>query len=119
MRVMIALSMLLILTIISGCVNTKPVETIYNNSILPEYSPIVDIAKEDLAGRLNISAEQVQLVRQESVAWPDTSLGYPEKGMLYNPVITHGFRIILKAGNKSYEYHSDYNHVVRPREVTN
>ena len=119
MRVLIALSLFLILTIISGCVNTKPAGTVYDNSVLPEYSPVVDIAKEDLAGRLNISVEQVQLVKQESVDWPDTSLGYPEKGMVYAQVITPGFRIILKAGDKSYEYHSDYKHVVGPREVTN
>jgi len=98
-------------------VDTKPIDTVYDNSVLPEYSPVVDIAMKDLAGRLSIPVEQLQLIRQESVDWQDTSLGYPEKGMMYAQVITPGFRIILKAHDKLYEYHSDYKHVVGPREV--
>ena len=106
----------LILSFISGCVETKPPAPIYNDSVLPEYQPVVDIAKKDLASRLNISVEQVKLVKQEKVDWPDTSLGYPEEGMMYAQVITPGFRIILKAGDKSYEYHSDYKRVAGPGE---
>jgi len=82
-------------------------------------NPIITSAENDLAGRLNLSNGQVQPVTQESVDWPDTSLGYPEKGMMYAQVITPGFRIILKAGDKLYEYHSDYKHIVGAREVPN
>lgn len=106
----------LVLSFIPGCVETKPSEPIYNDSVHPEYQPVVDIAKNDLASRLNISVEQVKLVKQEKVDWPDTSLGYPEEGMMYAQVITPGFRIILKTGDKSYEYHSDYKRVAGPVE---
>ncbi len=109
--------LLLVLSLISGCVETKPGDTVYNGAVVPEYSPIVDIAKKDLAQRLNISTEQVQLIKQEKVDWPDTSLGYPQEGMMYAQVITPGFRITLKAGGKLYEYHSDYKSVVGPKEV--
>lgn len=109
----------LMLSLIMGCVETKQPETIYNNSVLPEYQPVVDIAKQDLAGRLGIPVEQVKLVKQEKVDWPDTSLGYPEEGMMYAQVITPGFRIILKAGDKSYEYHSDYKRVAGPGDIGN
>lgn len=81
MRLLAAL--LLALSLISGCVETKPADTVYNGAVVPEYSPVVDIAKKDLAQRLNISTEQVQLIKQEKVDWPDTSLGYPEAGMMY------------------------------------
>lgn len=115
MRLLAAL--LLALSLISGCVETKPADTVYNGAVVPEYSPVVDIAKNDLAQRLNISVEQIQLVKQEKVDWPNSGLGYEEKGMAYAQVITPGFRIILKAGDKLYEYHSDYKRVAGPKEV--
>ena len=112
---------LMILFLISiyftGCVEQNQNEPIYNNSVIPEYSPVVDLAKKDLSERLKIPVENIQLVKEEAVEWPDTSLGYPEKGMMYAQVITPGFKIILKAGDKSYEYHSDYKRVAGPREI--
>lgn len=115
MKIFIASS--LILPLISGCVETKPSDTIYNDQVTPQYSPVVEIAKSDLAERLNVPVEQIKLVEQEKVDWPDTSLGFPEKGMSYAQVITPGFRIILKAEGKLYEYHSNYERVAGPREV--
>jgi len=106
------LALLLIIAFISGCVE-KPA----NNESIPLYPQVVDLAKKDLAHRLNISVEQIKLVRQEKVDWNDTSLGYPEEGMFYAAVITPGFRIVLKAEDKLYEYHSDYTRVVGPKEV--
>ena len=113
---------LIILFLISiyftGCVEQSQNEpVIYDNSVIPEYSPVVDMAKQDLSERLNIPVENIQLVKEEAVKWPDTSLGYPEKGMMYAQVITPGFKIILKAGDKIYEYHSDYKRVAGPREI--
>ncbi len=102
------LALLLILAFISGCVE-KPVQ--------PEYPQVVDLAKKDLAQRLNISVELIKFVGQEKVDWPDASLGYPEEGMFYAQVITPGFRIILKAEDKLYEYHSDYTRVVGPKYI--
>ncbi len=112
------LILLLLIYLISGCVGTKPQDVIYNGEVIPEYSPVVDIAKKDLAGRLNIPIEEIMLVKQEKVDWSDASLGFPEEGMMYAQVITPGFRIILKAGDKFYEYHSDYKRVVGPKEVS-
>lgn len=109
--------MFLISIYFTGCVEQSQNEPIYNNSVTPEYSPVVDLAKKDLSERLKIPVEEIQLVKQEAVEWPDTSLGYPEKGMVYAQVITPGFKIILKAGDKSYEYHSDYKRIAGPREI--
>jgi len=108
---------LLISLIFSGCVEQTQYETVLNDSVVPEYSPVIDIAKKDLSERLNIPMEDIKLVKEEAVDWPDTSLGYPEKGMMYAQVITPGFRIILKAQEKLYEYHSDYKRIAGPKEV--
>lgn len=37
--------------------------------------------------------------------------------MMYAQVITPGFRIILKARDKLYEYHSDYERIAGPEEI--
>lgn len=109
---------LLVVVYISGCVEqTQNEPVVVNNSAVPEYSPVVDIAKEDLSDRLNISVDDIRFIKQEAVDWPDASLGFPQKGMGYAQVITPGFRIILKADDKLYEYHSDYKRVAGPKEI--
>jgi len=111
------LFILFIVLIFSGCVEQQQYETVLNDSVVPEYSPVVDLAKKDLSERLNIPAGDIKLVKEEAVDWPDTSLGYPEKGMMYAQVITSGFRITLKAQDKLYEYHSDYKRIAGPKEI--
>jgi hypothetical protein len=65
------------------------------------------LAREDLARRLGLKPESVKVVSVEEVDWRDTSLGCPKPGMMYAQVITPGFRVVLKAGGKTYEYHTD------------
>ena len=111
---------LFIALIFSGCVEQieqTQYQTVLNDSVVPEYLPVVDLAKKDLSERLDIPTGDIKLVKEEAVDWPDTSLGYPEEGMMYAQVITPGFKIILKAGDKLYEYHSDYKRVAGPREI--
>ena len=116
MRLLIA--SLILISLVSGCTE-KSSDSINNNLSFPEYSYVVDLAKNDLAERLNIPLSQIQLIKQEKVDWPDTGLGYPEKGKMYAQVITPGFRIVLKAEGRLYEYHSDYERVVGPGAVSN
>ena len=63
-------------------------------------------AKTDLAERLLIEADQIELIQFKAVVWPDSSLGCPQPGMAYAEVITPGYLIILYADNKEYEYHA-------------
>lgn len=117
-RNMKKLIVLMLLSIyISGCVDQKNETVNYNNSILPEYSPVVDLAKKDLSERLKIPADDIKLAKEEAIDWPDASIGFPEKGMMYAQVITPGFRIILNAQDKLYEYHSDYKRIAGPVEI--
>jgi hypothetical protein len=68
---------------------------------------VVRLAREDLAQRLGVAVDQIQLVSVEAVDWSDTSLGCPQPGMMYAQVITPGYRVILEAGGQRYEYHTD------------
>jgi hypothetical protein len=73
----------------------------------PGAQEVVRLAKEDLAQRLGVAVDQIQLVSVEAVNWSDTSLGCPQPGMMYAQVITPGYRVVLEAGGKQYDYHTD------------
>ncbi len=73
---------------------------------------MVYMAKEDLSKRLGIPVDSISVERVDQVDWPDTSLGCPEPGKVYAQVVTPGYRILLKADGKTYEYHSGAMRVV-------
>jgi len=73
---------------------------------------VVALAHEDLAQRLGLKPEAIQVVSVQAVDWPDTSLGCPEPGMMYAQVITPGYRVMLEAESRRYEYHTDTVHHV-------
>ncbi|MCK4827063.1 hypothetical protein KA005_65620 [bacterium] len=83
-----------------------------------EGSDMAELAKMDLATKLQIPPTSIEVLRVVQTEWPDASLGYPEPGMVYAQVITPGYVILLLAENKLYEYHSDYTHIVPPPSLT-
>ncbi len=68
---------------------------------------VVQMARQDMAKKLNMSLEEIREVSVEAVEWPDTSLGCPQPGMMYAQMITPGFRVVLAANNQTTEYHTD------------
>ena len=63
-------------------------------------------ARADLAERLQIDPDTINLVRVEAVEWPDGCLGVQTPGIMCTMVITPGYRVILEAGGQQYEYHT-------------
>lgn len=90
----------------------EPLEENQLDNITQESSGVVDLAKNDLAKRLNIPEINIQVSQIIPTEWPDASLGYAQPGMRYAQVITPGFVIILSVDDSIYEYHSDYKRVV-------
>ncbi len=74
--------------------------------------PAVKSALADLAGRLKIAETQIAVRGVEAVDWPDASLGCAQRGRMYAQVITPGYRILLEAGGKVYEYHASQTRAV-------
>ncbi len=72
----------------------------------------VRAAQADLASRLGLDPGKIAVVRTEVREWPDTSLGCPQEGMFYAQVITPGYRVVLEAGGRLYEYHTDQERAV-------
>ena len=64
-------------------------------------------ARADLANRLQIDPDTIKLVSVEAVNWPDGCLGVQTPGVMCTMVITPGYRVILEAGGKQYEYHTN------------
>jgi hypothetical protein len=62
---------------------------------------------ENLSKRLNISADQIVMVKVTPVIWKDASLGCPKPGIDYVRVETPGYSITLQAGGEIYTYHTN------------
>ena len=70
-------------------------------------SRAVQAAKQDLAQKLGVKEQAIELVGPvEKVTWPDSSLGCPEPGMMYAQMLTRGYRFKLQSGGEIYEYHA-------------
>ncbi len=68
---------------------------------------MADLARAALARELQIAESDVQIVAAEPVEWNDSSLGCPSPGQAALQVITPGYRLVLSAQGRTYEYHTD------------
>ena len=64
----------------------------------------VEAAIEALADKMGVSDDQIELVSVESVQFRDSSLGCPQRGMMYLQVITPGYRVLLSLEGQTYDY---------------
>jgi hypothetical protein len=60
----------------------------------------------DLAATLGIDETDVEVVAVEQVTWRNGSRGCARPGMAYTQALVEGSRITLRAGGRTYEYHS-------------
>ena len=77
-----------------------------------EAAPIVAQAQADAATRTGTSANAWTVIGVESKQWPDASLGCPKPGVMYIQVVTPGYLITLRSGDRTLEYHTGAGRVV-------
>ncbi|MGH8872403.1 MAG: hypothetical protein ACRDWS_10540 [Acidimicrobiia bacterium] len=82
------------------------IETTTMPTTEPEQLPIVAPARIDLAGRLGVDPEELEVVTAEEVTWPDASLGCPEPGMSYTQALVDGSKVVLGHEGRVYVYHA-------------
>ena len=68
---------------------------------------VIEKCKAELAQRAQVALADIKLVGAEETVWPDGSLGCPEPGKMYTMALVPGYRIVLHAGEKDYEYHTN------------
>ncbi len=64
-------------------------------------------AIKQLATNLGISESDVKLVSSSAVEWPDGCLGVSMPYVMCAQVVTPGYLIVLEAGGRQYEYHTN------------
>ena len=67
---------------------------------------LIEEAKADLAQRLSVPINDINLEEAKAVVWPDASLGCPQPGMAYTQVLSPGYLIRLNYDNQDFEYHA-------------
>jgi len=65
------------------------------------------LALEDLAQRLSVPVEDIDVLSVEAVDWPDSCLGVPVPDQACLQVITPGFRTSLWHAATTYVYHTE------------
>jgi hypothetical protein len=68
---------------------------------------IVDKVMADMAQRLGVSVDGIEVVSVTPQEWRTSGLGCEQPGQMYLQVITPGLQIVLAAGDATYTYHTD------------
>ena len=72
-----------------------------------DLTPAQRAALTALTDQLSLTADKITLVSTDAVTWPDGCLGIVRMGMLCTQAEVPGFKIILEADGKKYEFHTN------------
>ncbi len=85
-------------------------------NVSPGDDPVADelaaLAQRRVADTLNLPDRRVQIVEVESYTWIDTSLGCPTQDVTYPEQEVDGYRIVLRANEQDFIFHTDFDRVV-------
>jgi hypothetical protein len=71
----------------------------------PGLESLVELAEADLAQRLSISADQVDLLEARAVVRPKSAVGCPQPGMRYRQIPQDGALIRFSAEGRTHSCH--------------
>lgn len=72
---------------------------------VPDEAPVAD-AIADLAGRLSVAPDTIEVLDARFVTWRDGAVGCPEEGLAYSQALVPGWLVVLRVDDASYRYHS-------------
>jgi hypothetical protein len=87
--------------------STNTLEATEMSSNFPPVEKYISLVKRDLASRLKINAEKIDLVKTKEMNWLNAALGCPSMGKFYAEGRVPGYQIWLEADGKEYDYHTD------------
>ncbi len=86
------------------------------HNLLLETDPVavglVSLAQRRLSAELELPTRRIQVVDIRAYEWTDSSLGCPQRGQTYTPILIDGYRIVMTAGDVEYIFHSDSEQLV-------
>lgn len=65
----------------------------------------IELARAEAMRALGITEADIRMAQAQAAEWSDSSLGCPEKGMQYMPVITSGHVVMLLTATETYTVH--------------
>ena len=71
----------------------------------PSRDAAIELARATLAQEVSVEGDSFELIGATTAEWRDSSLGCPERGMVYTPVITSGYRVTLGLRGSRYVVH--------------
>jgi hypothetical protein len=81
----------------------------------PQSPAAVEAARQDLAARLGLAPEDVNVIGYEEVDWPDGCLGLGGPAEACLAAITRGYAVTLEAGGEEYAYRTNLDgNALRP-----
>ena len=72
-----------------------------------DLTPAQLAAVNTLSKNLGVPVDEIKLASTEEVEWPDGCLGIVRIGVMCTQATVPGFKIILEANGKKYEYHTN------------
>jgi hypothetical protein len=70
-----------------------------------ETDAAVTLARETVAARFSVPLDQIRTITVSPAQWRDSSLGCPERGMIYTPALSSGYVLILRDGEREHVVH--------------
>ena len=75
----------------------------------PVDEPVVEEALSNLADRLGIGIDVIDVLDARAVTWRDGSVGCPEPGLAYSQALVPGWLVVLRVDDGSFRYHASEN----------
>ncbi len=72
-----------------------------------DYPDVVRAALAQAATDLGVAPGQLAIIAVEARDWPDSSLGCPQPGRAYSQIVTPGYRVIVQANGREYDYRTN------------
>jgi hypothetical protein len=67
---------------------------------------LLDALTADASKRTGVAADQVTVASAEKVTWTDGALGCPQPGRMYTQSLVPGYRVFVRAGDRTLLYHT-------------
>ena len=83
----------------------QPLPTVEPSAITGEVpADLLAAIIADLAARSGTDPQTIAVVRAEAVVWDNGALGCPQPGGIYTQAPVEGYRVMLRAGSRTYDY---------------